>query len=158
MESHPTPTRKKIRIARSLYSKADQSCSITICSEDRLPRFADPGFAKAVVALLIEQAHVSRVVLHAFCLMPDHLHLLASPIRGASLVDFVRAFKSRSTRLAWSWGQAGTIWQPRFYDHFMRGDEDTRHIAEYILNNPVRRGIVSEWREYPWSGSSADEP
>ncbi len=85
--------------------------------------------------------------------MPDHIHLLISPSPQVSLVDFVRAFKGRSTRLAWQYGYPGKIWQRSFYDHFLRKEEDVHRVVDYILNNPVRQGIVDDWQEYPFSGS-----
>ena len=136
---------------------ADRLCSLTICGADRLPRFADASFADALVALLFQQARASRVTLHAYCLMPDHVHLLASPNGGDSVISFVQAFKGRSTRLAWEFGHAGTIWQPRFYDHFLREEEDIPRAVEYILNNPVRKGLVSNWHDYHWCGTSGDD-
>ncbi len=102
---------------------------------------------------VVEQARSSGVSLYAYCLMPDHLHLLASPSGGTSLVSFVQAIKSKSTRLAWQHGYSGVIWQQRFYDHFLRQDEDIRQAATYILNNPVRKGIVGDRRDYPYCGS-----
>jgi hypothetical protein len=85
--------------------------------------------------------------------MPDHLHLLINPSQETSIVDFVRDFKGRSTRLAWQHGHRGKIWQARFYDHFLRKDEDIETVVHYILNNPVRAEIVSDWRAYPFCGS-----
>ena len=85
--------------------------------------------------------------------MPDHVHLLMSPSSTASIVDFVRDFKSRSTRLAWQYGYKGAIWQTSYHDRFLRKDDDVQVAVEYILNNPVRRGIVAEWRQYPFCGS-----
>jgi hypothetical protein len=38
-----------------------------------------------------------------------------------------------------------------FYDHALRKEEDIRVVAEYIINNPVRAGLVKEWRDYPFS-------
>ena len=150
-----TGRRKKIRLDPALYATANLVCSMTICSADRIPRFTDARFADAIVAHLALQASASRVTLHAYCLMPDHLHLLVSPNGGISLVGFVQAFKSRSTRLAWEHGHDGAIWQPRFYDHFLRQEEDIRRVVEYILNNPVRQGIVADWHDYRWCGAPA---
>ena len=47
----------------------------------------------------------------------------------------------------------GKFWQTSFYDHFLRKEEDVRDVVMYVLHNPVRKGLVSEWREYPYSGS-----
>jgi len=45
------------------------------------------------------------------------------------------------------------LWQPSFYDHVLRNDEDLPAVARYILNNPVRKGLVDHYTEYVFSGS-----
>ena len=45
------------------------------------------------------------------------------------------------------------FWQPGFYDQFFRKEEAGKDVIMYVLNNTVRKGLVSEWREYPYSGS-----
>jgi len=85
--------------------------------------------------------------------MPDHVHLLLSASETTSITDFVREMKGRGSKMAWRHGCQGTIWQRSFYDHFLRQDEECRAVAEYIIHNPVRRGMVGEWRDYPFCGS-----
>jgi len=47
----------------------------------------------------------------------------------------------------------GIKWQKDFYDHVIRKDNDIATHVRYILDNPVRRGLVSLWQEYPFKGS-----
>jgi REP element-mobilizing transposase RayT len=88
-----------------------------------------------------------------FCFMPDHLHLLLGGQENSDLSDYMKAFKQVS---AYSYKQEfnDTLWQRSYYEHVLRGDEDVRNSALYILNNPVRAGIVQDFRQYPYSGSS----
>mgnify|MGYP001558879990 FL=1 len=44
-------------------------------------------------------------------------------------------------------------WQKDFYDHVMRKHEDIVAQVKYVLDNPVRKGLVSTWEEYPFKGS-----
>jgi REP element-mobilizing transposase RayT len=44
-------------------------------------------------------------------------------------------------------------WQKDFYDHVIRKHEDIATQVNYILDNPVRKGLVSSWQEYPYKGS-----
>jgi len=85
--------------------------------------------------------------------MPDHVHLLISASERESIIEFVGEIKSLSTKMAWQHGYSGTIWQRSFYDHFLRKDEDCKMVANYIVHNPVRAGIVEHWQNYPFSGS-----
>jgi REP element-mobilizing transposase RayT len=64
----------------------------------------------------------------------------------------MNAFKSKSTRICWNHGMHGKVWQGRFYDHILRKNEDIKTVAEYILHNPVRKGIVKDWRDYEYCG------
>ena len=108
---------------------------------------------RLIIELIVEESARMRVTLIAYCLMPDHVHLLVRPEGGENVVDFVRRVKSRATRVYWSEGGAGRLWQRGFYDHILREDEDLEHVVRYVLANPVRAGLVSELTEYPYSGS-----
>jgi hypothetical protein len=67
-------------------------------------------------------------------------------------VTFVQ-FKNLAQREAWRLGVKGVFWQTTFWDHFLRGDERLAHAIEYVLNNPVRSGLVERWCDYRFSGS-----
>jgi REP element-mobilizing transposase RayT len=82
--------------------------------------------------------------------MPDHLHLLARP--GRSLGDVIRMLKTYTTRQVKELGRPGKLWQDDYYDHILRRREDSFGIARYILENPVRRGLVTTPEAYRWSG------
>ena len=95
----------------------------------------------------------SRCALYAYCLMPNHLHMLVAPLDGgSSLLDMLRRFKGTSTRIGWRFGLTGRLWQPRFYDSVLSRDADVDRVVEYILDNPVRRELVSSPEDYPWGG------
>ena len=63
--------------------------------------------------------------------------------------DLVRSFKSYSTYIARTLGHGPKLWQRSYWDHVLRRDEDVRIVAEYIVQNPVRAGIVDEACRYP---------
>jgi len=85
--------------------------------------------------------------------MPDHVHLLMSPSETCSVVTFVGQFKNLVLRSSWKHGVVGSFWQPGFWDHFLRADEDLKVAVEYVLANPVRAGLVEDSSLYPYSGS-----
>ncbi len=45
------------------------------------------------------------------------------------------------------------LWEANYYEHVLRNDEATRAVARYIVQNPVRKGIVEDYSKYPYSGS-----
>jgi putative transposase len=119
----------------------------------RQPVFADPDLARAAVEAL--RAHSARqgVLVYGYCVMPDHVHLVLGPSQGCDIVTFVGQFKNLVLRVAWARGRQGSFWQASFWDHFVRLEEGLRAAVEYVLANPVRRGLVNDWRDYPFAGS-----
>ncbi|HJZ04900.1 MAG TPA: hypothetical protein VI935_09660 [Thermodesulfobacteriota bacterium] len=49
--------------------------------------------------------------------------------------------------------QGFNLWQKSFYDHILRNEESVIETVRYIFNNPVRKGMVGEFKEYPFFGS-----
>ena len=94
-----------------------------------------------------------KLLIFAYCLMPDHLHLLTSPQGGASLSTILGSYESFVTRVAWTYGVIGTLWQRSFHDHILRRSEDALAAVAYILNNPVEAGLVERWEDWPWCGT-----
>jgi len=93
------------------------------------------------------------MTLYAYCLMPDHLHLLLRLGQaGTELGALIGTFKSFTSKQSWSLGHKGELWQDRFYDHVVRRNENSLIIAEYILQNPVRKRLVQGPSEYPYCG------
>ena len=45
------------------------------------------------------------------------------------------------------------LWQPSYFDHVLRDEEETLRAVRYVLENPVRKGLVTEFADYPFSGS-----
>jgi putative transposase len=84
--------------------------------------------------------------------MPDHLHLLLAGEENSSLKDFMKIFKQRSG-FYFKQRYNAPLWQPSYYDHVSRKEESLEEVARYIFENPVRKGLVDDWREYPLLGS-----
>lgn len=144
---------KKIRLDAAIYKTPDLPCSITICTKDKLMIFKNQELAETTVNLLKEIAASNEIPIYAYCIMPDHIHLLVSASVRKGIVEFVGEFKSRVSRLAWGYNFKGNIWQKSFYDHFLRKEENVKAVARYIINNPVRQGIVLNSSDYQFCGS-----
>jgi len=152
------PHRKTTRLKDFDYS-LPHAYFITLCTKDKVEYFKDNGFYREIIGCLIHEKEKYGFSIYAYCLMPDHLHILLSPKElGRSIPDFIGAFKSKTTRTAWQRGIRGSLWQSSFYDHILRKDENVKQAAEYIFNNPVRKGMVSQWQEYPYLGMLDEIP
>jgi len=145
--------RKRLRIDGFDYSQGEYVFFATLCARHKTNPFADVRLAEHVVDALNWSREHERWRVYCFCLMPDHLHLAISPGRpGANLSWTIQAFKRWTTRTAWGCGIHGQLWQRSWYDHVARREEDLVAICEYILCNPVRRGLVEKPGDWRWSG------
>jgi REP element-mobilizing transposase RayT len=136
-----------------LYARTGKPCHFTICAYRKQKPFVIVDLNDAIVDLLHTERERLGCYVHVYCLMPDHLHLLCSPCEdGNSMLTFVDQFKGKSTRESWLHGCQGKLWQPRSYDHLVREEEDLLEITNYILHNPVRKGLAKKPEDYPWCG------
>ena len=88
--------------------------------------------------------------------MPEHVHLLLTPLRdeegwAVCLPKIMKAIKGASARSVNQLLQcSGPLWQDESFDHVLRSDESLQQKLEYIRHNPVRRGLVQRVEDYPW--------
>jgi putative transposase len=144
-----TLRRKNIRLSRETYEIPSQMFSITICTWNRRRLFEIDGHAKAVVSAFETGRFGRGTERFAYCLMPDHLHLLLA-LSDGNLVDLIGGWKRFTGSRLKKEGLDGPFWQRGFYDHALRKEEHVRKVAEYIVDNPVRAGLVESWRDYPY--------
>jgi len=124
---------------------------LTAVTAYRQPLFADWRCAWAASATLGAPAHWQDAQLLCWVLMPDHWHGLIRLDDGANLSALMRSAKGASARAAnLARGRGGAIWEPGYWDRALRRDEDAATAARYIVQNPVRAGIVRRAVDYPY--------
>ncbi len=114
--------------------------------------FRAPDDYRYFLLCLHDAAARRRIAIHAYVLMPDHVHLLATPTTAASLGQamqslgrrYVRWFNNRYTR-------SGTLWDGRYRSSVIEAERHLLGCCRYIESNPVRAGIVADAASYPWS-------
>ena len=141
------PTR--IRLDHDAYRVRTTTFHGTVHAHPTVPRWS-PLVGESIWRTVLEQRDRPRIELLAACLMPDHIHLLLRPCDG-SVLDFLRTWKSWSTRQAWRAGHSGTLWQPGMWDRTVRDFDDYVATRAYVLNNPVADGLVEHVEDWPWS-------
>jgi putative transposase len=118
-----------------------------------------PAIADMIVEALEYNATVlGQYVLGAFVVMPNHVHLLATP--SVSLPKMTKSLKGITAKRANAMlGLTGrSFWQEESYDHLVRDGKEYERIRSYIELNPVRAGLVKDASEYQWSSAfRADE-
>ena len=138
----------------------------------RLPRLTVPGYPHHIIlrgnnrqaifssvadyqmllALLDENTHKFGVALHAYVLMSNHFHLLATPSTEDGLPQMMQAVGRRYVRyFNNAHGRTGTLWEGRYRSTLIETEPYLLACMVYIDLNPVRAGLVKEASEYPWS-------
>ena len=149
------PARRRIRLPAAAYCDGDPYL-ITICTPDKRPLFDEPVLANIVVVALQEHVLPDRGPILAYCLMPEHLHALL--VATGDLLAWVRGFKATTTGRARRARLAGELWQRSFHDRRIPpSDSALRHVVAYILENPVRRGLVDRWDAWPHSWAAWEQ-
>jgi putative transposase len=145
-------SRKRIRLAESLYT-GRYRYFITICCHRRQLFFSRPHNASRVIDFLCKASSQMNYALHAWCVMPDHIHILVEGTQeSCELVAFVRKFK-QATAYSFKVTCGKQLWQRSFYDHVLRQQDELGLVAQYIWMNPVRKGLCELPNMYAFSGS-----
>ena len=85
------PIRKRIRLPEAVYQNPDTVYSITIATRQRARIFTDLPFSKVCLSILREMSVTSGVSIFAYCMMPDHIHLLLGASNEDSIIRFIGA-------------------------------------------------------------------
>ena len=146
---------------------------------DRLEEVLDTGYGSCALRLAENADLVQNALLHgdveryrllAWCIMPNHVHVMIEMRPEWPLNKILQSWKSYSGRRIKfpssragarrsqeepSWSSATrTIWQREYWDRFIRDDHHFQTCLAYIENNPVKAGLVSRKSSWPWSSAS----
>jgi REP element-mobilizing transposase RayT len=138
---------RSLRLRKFDYAAGGRVYHVIIGGHRKQRIFVEVRVNQRIIEILRNACRIHGYDLVAYCLMPDHLHVLVECGDGSSGLDvFVKAVKSFATR------QVGSkLWQRGFYERVLRRDEDVVRVAEYIVANPVRKGLANDVRGYPWN-------
>jgi REP element-mobilizing transposase RayT len=136
------------------YQKDDHPLFVTFTT---FHRWILPVPARRLVLDCCLKENGVKIELHAAVVMPDHVHLIYSPLRredgwSYSLPEVVHAIKGRSARLInVALRRSGHVWQEECFDHVLRSNDRLVDRVEYVCLNPVRARLVRNEAEYEWS-------
>jgi REP element-mobilizing transposase RayT len=144
---------KNIRLNASQYV-GRKWYFVTICSAGRRKVLTRPGNAEKLMTHLLGVAKNCGMPVYAYCVMPDHLHVLVhGSLPTSDLLSFIKEFKQR-TELEFHAKFGREFWQKKVYDRILRPRDSPERVAAYIWMNPVRQGLCRHAVEYPHSGST----
>ncbi len=167
MSTRQTLARYRYRRRLPHLQKADAALFVTFCTGARM---VIPERARdLVLEHCLREAGIlsvggegarptrsARIRLHAVVVMPDHLHLLLTPLRNEQgwpfpLVDILQCLKGATAhRINKLLHRSGPVWEEESFDHVLRSDESLKEKCEYIRQNPVKAGLVGRAEDYKW--------
>ena len=126
---------------------------VTVTTSERKRWFSRRACAELLCRLICAERGRS-FLLHAFVVMPDHYHMLATLLDGHRIPSVMGRINSLSARrLNAIISRRGTVWSRRFYDHVVRNEDDFGECFSYIHDNPRASGIVASGSEYRYSSA-----
>jgi len=94
-----------------------------------------------------------RYDIFAWCVMPNHVHVVVKPIRDITLSKIVQTWKSYSGKRANEiLNRSAAFWQREYYDHLVRNEGQFNQLVKYVLDNPGKAGLI----DWPWVGRGFD--
>jgi REP element-mobilizing transposase RayT len=131
----------------------------------RIERYCDAGGGECLLrqpclARIVQETiffdHARRFDLHAWTVMPNHVHVLLTPKQGVPLAEILRALKGVSARrINDALGRRGQVWQEDYFDRFMRDGEHFERTRAYIQWNPVKAGLCRDPKHWAWSSANS---
>ena len=128
-----------------LTQRGNNKRLVFLCDEDQ----------KRYLSLLFKYSSKRDLKILSYCLMPNHIHIVAIPKDKKSISAVLQSTQSQYSTITNSvYGNSGHIWQQRYFSCPM----DNKHLVaalRYVEQNPVRAGLVKSPADYKWSSASA---
>ena len=114
---------------------------------------ADERVAK-IVAEALHYRDGSNYRLDAYSIMPNHVHAVFAPLGVSgvpkSLSSIMHSLKRNTAKRANALlKRSGALWEHESFDHYIRNQAEWKRIVKYVLENPVKAGLVANWEEWP---------
>lgn len=143
---------------KEIHQKWKSRCFLTIDTFINKATVGDSYLSDSHIATIVKESihyrDKSQFDLHAYCIMPNHVHLLITNTRND--VPFYRVLGSLKANSAKAINEhlnrtGQPFWAFESYDHAVRNGKSFARILNYILYNPVKAGLVRDWEEWPHS-------
>ncbi|WP_046243235.1 REP-associated tyrosine transposase [Hymenobacter terrenus] len=117
------------------------------------PTWLQQPLVAELVGASLRYFHASAYQLVCYCLMPNHVHAVVLLLEEAApLAETLQRLKGYTALQANKLlARTGQFWQRETYDHIIRSAEEMTRIIAYVVNNPVKAGLVESWEEWPYT-------
>lgn len=140
-----------------------QQAELADYSARRIEQYHDRGFGSCALADQRIAGTMAAALRHhegkhyrliAWCIMPNHVHVVARLLPGAELATVLKSWKQFSAKNANRvLGRTGRFWQPEYYDRLIRDQQEYSRAIRYVLENPIKAGL----KDWPWVWSADTE-
>ena len=127
--------------------------SLTFCTDHRRHLLVGPEAVGLVLTQISRAAAENQFAVIAYCFMPDHVHLL---LEGRSEASDCKRFIARAKQYSgfhFSRTYHQVLWQRHGFERTLPDEEESLIAAKYIVENPIRAGLVQRVADYPYVGS-----
>jgi len=131
--------------------------SLTFCTHLRAKLFVEPEVVQLVLSQFLRAVGQEEFSLLAYCFMPDHVHFLVQGNSETSDARMLIKLGKQYAGYAYAQKCRHKLWQPWGYERVLRDEEASFTVARYIVENPVRAGLVTAVSDYPFVGSQVYE-
>jgi len=142
------PRLRSIYIPSSLFF-------VTLCTAGRRGCLANPLVHEAFINYCRRSCMRHGTVAGRYVIMPEHIHLFLRLGRLARISSWVGGLKQCLTLVLRPQGVRDSVWQRGFFDHVMRSAESYSQKWDYVLQNPIRAGLVKRIEDWPYTGELA---
>lgn len=143
---HPQPLSSFDYIGQHTYS-------LTWCCDFRKPQFTQAVRVELVLQQFLRACEEAKFELILYCFMLDHVHKV---VRGTAPTSNGRRYIKLAKQYSgyyFSQAHHEKLWQRYGHDHVLEDDEAARAVVRYIIDNPVKAGLVARVEDYPYIGS-----
>lgn len=118
------------------------------------PTFLKDARIAGLVGKALMKFDSERYQLHSWVVMPNHVHLLFTPIDSFTVSNIMHSIKGYTASEANKvLGRSGRFWSPDYFDRFIRNRAHFSRAKRYIEDNPVKAGLCKTSSEWPWGSS-----
>jgi REP element-mobilizing transposase RayT len=125
---------------------------VTACTYRRRPLLATDKVANGFVEFAKRAYSEYNIAVGRYVIMPDHIHLFVCGPDDFELGRWMGMLKQWLAKSVVRAPSADPVWQRRFFDHVLRSDESYAQKWNYVRDNPVRAGLVTNADEWPYAG------
>lgn len=144
---------RKHRLEAEIYI-GERPVTFTICIKDKREFFTSTDRFRVFEQILTNELNNFNCSACVYLFMPDHVHLTMTGNDSSSDIKKCIDMFKQKTGFWLAQNHSEVKWQKDYYDHILRSKENLEIHIKYILNNPVRAGLVDHWKEYKFKGST----